>query len=207
MGYAYDPPEHVRVVWRYVRRGRRYSELCGGRFLAMQGRERRRFARRLARDAHKITPRSMDILLSRGWRERMVAAWLVAVARRSEFRERLAELLLTPGDYSANNYCLALARLGTPADADILVSYLARSLPRPDLCSHAGTALGALLLLDAEHGVDRTSGFLVPNGPWQRWNEGRPHVPSYSPEECRDHAALECAYAAESATYIRRPDK
>ena len=41
-----------------------------------------------------VTPRELTILLEGGWRERKTTAWLIAVARRTEFRERLGEMLL-----------------------------------------------------------------------------------------------------------------
>lgn len=207
MPYADDHPERPRLVCRYVRRGCRYAELCGGGFLAMRGRERRRFARRLAKAAHRIMPRELDILLTCGWRERLVAAWLIAVARRSELRERLGERLLTVDDSVDHAYCLALARLGTPADADTLAAYLDHYLGHPDRESASDAALGALLLLDARHGTDRASRFLTPNGPWHKWAERRPTTRPDSPQDCREFTELLYAYAAESAQYVRHAER
>ncbi|MFH9418628.1 DUF6000 family protein [Streptomyces rochei] len=52
-----------------------------------------RFMRNLCEEAVLITADEIAALLEGGWRERRTAAWLVAVSRRTEFRERLGELL------------------------------------------------------------------------------------------------------------------
>ncbi|WP_374203353.1 DUF6000 family protein [Streptomyces geysiriensis] len=51
-----------------------------------------RFMRNLCEDAALITADEIAALLEGGWRGRRTAAWLY-VSRRSEFRERLGELL------------------------------------------------------------------------------------------------------------------
>ncbi|MFJ4976910.1 DUF6000 family protein [Streptomyces coeruleorubidus] len=42
--------------------------------------------------AHELASRDLDMPLDRGWRESGTAAWLLAVACRTEFRERLGEV-------------------------------------------------------------------------------------------------------------------
>lgn len=55
------------------------------------------------------------------------------MSRRERFRERLGELLSgSELTYAGQGYCFALARLGTAKDAELLVAYLERWLPRVD---------------------------------------------------------------------------
>ncbi|MFB7032701.1 DUF6000 family protein, partial [Streptomyces sp. NPDC056295] len=130
------------------------------------------------------------------------AAWLIAVAGRTEFRERLGELLLaSQGPYAGQAYCVALATFGTPADADLLVAYLDRYLRRPDLSYDQEAALGALLLLDARLGADRTAGFLTPGGLWQQWTDGSPGRDRDAPDPCRAYIGQLCAVAEQSARH------
>ncbi|WP_308190575.1 DUF6000 family protein [Streptomyces sp. HPF1205] len=167
MDQAADEAEQLQVIRRYVTAGRRYLKLGGG-LLARDGRERSRFARNLGEDAGRITPRELDILLDGGWRERKTAAWLIAVAGRSGFRDRLGELLLaSEGPYAGMAYCVALATFGTSADAGLLAAYLDRYLARFDLDYDQGPAIGALLLIDARLSADNAARFLTPGGPWQ----------------------------------------
>src|SRR5436190_24366454 len=57
----------------------------------------------------------------------------MAVAGRTEFRDRLGELPLAgEGPYAGQAYCVALVTFGTSAEADLLVASLDHYLPRPD---------------------------------------------------------------------------
>lgn len=47
----------------------------------------------LARDAREITDADLCKLLQLDWRPRLTAAWLIALDRRTRFRDQLAELL------------------------------------------------------------------------------------------------------------------
>ncbi|MFG2954330.1 DUF6000 family protein [Streptomyces sp. NPDC048291] len=91
MHHADNEEEPIKLIRRYVTPDRRYLEL-GGALLGMSGRNRTNFLRKLGQAAGEISPRELDTLLDGGWRERKTAAWLVAVAGRSEFRDRLGEL-------------------------------------------------------------------------------------------------------------------
>ncbi|MFH8616215.1 DUF6000 family protein [Streptomyces sp. NPDC017979] len=174
MRRTWDDPELLALIRRYVTPGRRYLKL-GGSLLRMSRRERAEFTKKLGRAAGDITSSELTILLEAGWRERKTAAWLVAVAHKDEFRERLGELLLaSEGPYAGQAYCVALATFGTPADADLLVAYLDRYLRRPDLYYDQIVAIGALLHLDTELGTDHASRFLAPDGLWRQWIEGPP---------------------------------
>lgn len=126
-------PELDKLRRRYVAAGRRYLRLNYGIF-RLSDRERGQFAEELARAADAITPRELGLLLDCGWRERKTAAWLIAIAGRTDFRPRLGELFLaSEGPYAGHAYCIALAAFGTPADTDLLTAYLDRYLARPDL--------------------------------------------------------------------------
>ncbi|WP_217549345.1 DUF6000 family protein [Streptomyces sp. GbtcB6] len=196
-----EEDEPLKLIRRYVTPDRRYLEL-GGSLLGMSGRDRANFLRKLGQAAGEISPHELGMLLDRGWRERKTAAWLIAVAGRSEFRERLGELLLaSEGPYSGQAYCVALAAFGTSADAELLVAYLDRYLPRADLYYDQTAALGALLLLDAKLGADHTAPFLAPDGLWQQWINGPPSKDRDAPDSYREFIGHLCAFADEAAKH------
>ncbi|MER6093313.1 DUF6000 family protein [Streptomyces bluensis] len=203
-----EEAELAKLIRRYVTPDRRYLKL-GGVLLGMSGRDRAKFIQKLGKAAGEISPSELGMLLGRGWRERKTAAWLIAVAGRTEFRERLGELLLaSEGPYAGHAYCVALATFGTPADADLLVAYLDRYLPRPDLYYDQEAALGALLLLDAKLGTGHAAQFLAPNGLWQQWIDGPPIKDRDAPDSYREFIGQLCAFADESAKHCptRRHD-
>ena len=174
----------------------------------MTKRERAKFTRKLGQAASEITPRELGILLDGGWRERKTAAWLIAVARRTDYRERLGELLLaSEGPYAGQAYCVALATFGTPADADLLAAYLDRYLLRPDLYYDQGPAIGALLLIDTKLGADRALRFLTPGGPWQQWIDGPPSKDFDAPDSYREFIGQFCVFADESARHYTAKDR
>lgn len=190
-----------RLIRRYVRPDQRYLKV-GGALLGMSERDRTKFLRKLGRAAGEISPSELDVLLGGGWRERKTAAWLIAVAGRTGFRERLGELLLaSEGPWAGEAYCVALATFGTSADADLLAAYLDRYLPHPDLCYDQTAALGALLLLDAELGTDHAARFLAPDGPWQQWIDGPPGKDRDTPDNHREFIGRLRAFADESARH------
>lgn len=132
MPNAAEEAELIKVIRRYVTPDRGYLKL-GSALLGMTKRERAKFTRKLGQAASEVTPRQLGILLDGGWGERKTAAWLITVARRTDYRERLGELLLaSEGSYAGQSYCVALTAFGTPADADLLAAYLDRYLLRPD---------------------------------------------------------------------------
>lgn len=201
MRHKDEHAELLKLIRRYVTPDRRYLKL-GGSLLGMNERERAKFTRKLGEAASEISPRELGILLNGGWRERKTAAWLIAVAGRTEFRERLGELLLaSEGPYAGQAYCVALATFGTSTDADLLVAYLDRYLRRPDLYYDQTAALGALLLLDARLGVDQTARFLTPEGLWQQWIDGPPSKDRDAPDSYHEFIGQLCVVADESATH------
>lgn len=202
MRRAYEDPELLTLVRRYVTPDRRYLKL-GGSLVRMTGWERTTFTRKLGRAAGDVTSSELTILLEGGWRERKTATWFIAVARRVEFRERLGELLLaSEGPYAGQAYCVALATFGTPADADHLVAYLDRYLRRPDLYYDQTAAIGALLHLDTELGADQAARFLAPDGLWHRWIDGPPSKERLdTPDDYREFIGELCAVVDESSGY------
>ncbi|MFC3456207.1 DUF6000 family protein [Amycolatopsis speibonae] len=150
----------------------RYSKLLHGNFAGMMsGPEGETFLRDLAEDASRITDEDLEFLLDHGWRERITAAWLIGTGRRTAWRGRLRELLLESGMvFAGQGYCFALARFGTLADAEILVSYLDHYLARPDLRYDQAWALAALHHLDADLRTAYTSRYLRPGGLWESWS-------------------------------------
>ncbi|MFE2015273.1 DUF6000 family protein [Streptomyces sp. NPDC059491] len=190
------------VVRRYVKAtywGRpRYLEIASAPYARRAGPSRRRFVRRILRDAAAITDPELDALLGYEWRSRLTAAWLIGVDRRAAYRERIGELLLA-GEvcFAGTGYCFALARLGTRADAEILVAHLDRYLARPDLDHDQASALGALLRLDADLGTAYADPIVAPGGPWDTWVGARDghDASSYAPELLRTWTDLRCDVA------------
>ncbi|MFE7974549.1 DUF6000 family protein [Streptomyces shenzhenensis] len=174
--HAHDDPELLALVRRYVTPERRYLKL-GGSLLGMHSPEYDRFVRDLSEDAGLITAQEIATLLKGGWRERRTATWFVAVSRRTEFRERLGELLLASEVCCAGlAYCVALASFGTRRDADLLAAYLDRYLRRPDFAYDQTVAMSALVFIDLNLGGDRAARFLVSGGLWQQWLQDASHM-------------------------------
>ncbi|MFJ4863587.1 DUF6000 family protein [Streptomyces sp. NPDC088748] len=191
-------PELQELARRFVRPDRRYLRL-GGSLHRLSAVERATFVRDLAQAAHEITPAELGILFEGGWRERKTAAWLVAVAHRTEFRDLIGRLLLASGGpYAGAAYCVALARFGTAADAELLAAYLDHYLSRPDLDYDQPIVLGTLLYLDGVLGSESASRFLAPGGPWDRWLEARA-VAALAPDDCRQGMQHLCAFVDETA--------
>ncbi|WTW98183.1 DUF6000 family protein [Streptomycetaceae bacterium NBC_01309] len=202
MRFPNEDPELADLVRRYVTPDRRYLKL-GGSIARMTAGERADFTRELGGAAGDITPDELDILLEGGWRERKTAAWLIAVAYRTEFRERLGELLLASGVcYAGSAYCLAFATFGTRADADVLAAYLDRYLRRPDLYYDQTAAIGALLHLDTKLDADQAARFVAPDGLWHQWIDGPPRKEHHStPDRYHEGMSQFRIVVAESAEH------
>ncbi|WP_418958894.1 DUF6000 family protein [Streptomyces tritici] len=191
---------HGHVIERYVTRkdsGRpRYLDLKSRRVLLPGWPHAEGFIRHLVDDAATISDAELEALLGYEWRSRLTAGWLIGVDRRASFRERLGDLLLASEFcYSGGAYCFALARFGTPADAEILTAYLDHYLPRTDLRYDQPAALGALLRLDARLGTHHADRFTQPGGLWDEWVDALPHLrgdPAYTPAEVHRRTDLAC---------------
>ncbi|MFD9117518.1 DUF6000 family protein [Streptomyces bottropensis] len=191
-------PDLQDLVRRFVTPDRRYLRLGGG-LLRLDPVERSAFVRDLAQAAYEITPAELGILFEGGWRERKTAAWLVAVAHRTEFRDLVGRLLLaSEGPYAGAAYCVALAKFGSAADAELLSAYLDHYLARPDLDYDQAVVLGTLLYLDEVLGREYASRFLAPGGAWDRWLEVRA-VAALDPQYCRRAVKQLCAFVDETA--------
>ncbi|MCX5216019.1 DUF6000 family protein [Kitasatospora sp. NBC_00240] len=137
----------------------------------MPPRDRDHLLASLRRDAAQVSDGELTGLLAQpDWRPRLTAAWMIAADRRETFRDRLGELLL-PSQmcFAGQGYCLALARLGTPADAQHLSLYLERYLRRRDLYYDQHWAIGALLHIDKVAGSHLADPFIAPAGLWGQW--------------------------------------
>jgi hypothetical protein len=167
--------ELLDLIDRYVNAGeganRRYMKLLHGNVAGMRPPERAGFLHLLVEAAEQVTDHELGVLLDSEWRSRITAAWLIGVSRRDRFRERMGALLLESGlVFAGQGYCFALARLGTPEDAELLTAYLDHYLRRPDLRYDQDWALGALQHIDASLGTHHSARFTAPDGLWQQWS-------------------------------------
>ncbi|KZB84241.1 DUF6000 family protein [Amycolatopsis regifaucium] len=158
------------AIDRYARE--RYSKLLHGNFASMMSApEREVFLRELAEDARRVTDDELEALFEADWRPRLTAAWLVGVDRRAAWRDRIREpFLASDFVFAGQGYCFALARFGTFADAELLVSYLDHYLARPELRYDQEWALAALHHIDADLRTAYTSRYLRPGGLWESWS-------------------------------------
>ncbi|MFI6867343.1 DUF6000 family protein [Nocardia sp. NPDC050406] len=158
-------PEELALVRRWV-----VSDLGGktGRYLKLKGvgplrdrPERSRFEASLAQDARRITDEELCDLLGLEWRARLTAVWLIGLDRRTQFRHKLAELLVNDdGIYLDWGYFFAFARFGEPTDADILVAYMKNQSSIVTRRAHTKPfALDAVRALDEQLGTDHSAEF------------------------------------------------
>lgn len=151
----------------------RYLDLLHGNFTRLPAQECTQFLQALGHDARHISDAELESMLRpgelTGWRERLTAAWLIGLDRRSQFRDVLGELLLESElTYAGQGYSFALARFGQPEDADIFTAYLDRYLLRHDCYYDQDWVLGGLLHVDDALGAHRAARFLTPRRPWSR---------------------------------------
>ena len=166
--------------------------------------DRGEFLRALATAAAEATASELSVLLEGGLRERKTAAWLIAVAARTEFRDRIGELMLASEVcFAGQGYAVALASFGTEADARWLTSYLDRYLPRLDLFYDQAMALGALLHLDDGLGTEHAARFVEPSGLWQQWLGGPPRKVNHDAHNNKAFIGQLCGFVAESAQHGR----
>ncbi|GAA4597997.1 hypothetical protein GCM10023194_74360 [Planotetraspora phitsanulokensis] len=190
-----NDPEMVAAVEHYVVPGegasRRYLNLLHGNFLELPGQERSQFGRDLATAARQISDEELALLLDSEWRSRLTAAWLIGIGRRTQFRDRLAEMLLNSElVYSGQGYCFAFARFADEFATAALVAYLDRYLPDPDYYYDQHWAMGALLHLDERLSTEHASHFLAPEGLW-----ARSAMRDRDPAELKEEMDRLCAFA------------
>lgn len=182
-------------------RGVRYAELLSlaaalrrrhrrsdGNFVRLSSPENTAFLRNLRRDAQRISDEELTFLLQPGrmgnWRPRLVAAHLIGIDRRTQFRDVIGDLLLAGGvDLSGQGCCFALAAFGTDSDTKILTAYLDRFLPRnlyPPRNDLQDWAMGALVHLDAQLNTSHAEQYLG-DGLWDRFSANAAYKP------CREY--------------------
>ena len=125
---------------------------------------------RIACAATTISNEQIAALLSdEGWRERLVAAWLVGLSKRVVFTEPIAKLLLASEQpYCGQGYCVALGLIGNDRCGQHLREYLSRYLPLNGRFYDQGWAVGALAHVERNPPED----FLCP----EQWAEGNGHA-------------------------------
>ncbi|QFZ71880.1 hypothetical protein GFH48_00010 [Streptomyces fagopyri] len=174
----------------------RYLDLLHGNFRRLPAEERTRFLQALGLDSRSVTDAELEFMLQPNWRSRITAAWMIGLDRREQFREPIGELLLASElTYAGQGYCIALALLGTPADAALLSAYLDRYLRRPECRYDQEWALGALLHLDHALDTEHAAGFLKPEGLWDRWVNDRNQSPTKLGQYIDEMCALAHEYA------------
>jgi hypothetical protein len=201
-----EDPDLGSIVNRYVIPDRRYRKLLHGNVLRMDHTQRLNFGRALADDARRVTDEDLDQLLTYEWRAQLTAAWLAGFTRRTRHRGRIGELLLASRlCYAGQGFCLALARFGTPEDAQLLTEYLDRYLPQLELRYDQRWALGALLYLDTRLSTDHAERFLGTGGAWQRWVEAGPSL-QLDPNDQRHVVDALCSFVDDCGPSQGEPD-
>lgn len=199
---APEDVELMTAIRQYVTpgtgNGRRYLKLLNGNFLKMDPAERTRFLQQLAESARHVSDHELATLLDSEWRSRLTASWLIGLDRREQFRHRIGELLLASEVcYAGQGYCLALARLATAADAELLAAYLDAYLPQLDKRYDQHWALGALLHLDRRLSTNGAARFLINDGLWHQWSKTEK-----PPAELREWIDRLCSAADESMRMV-----
>jgi hypothetical protein len=164
--------ELMTAIDRFVKCGAghaRYMDLLHGNFLRLGAEERAGFGASLAEAAAVITDHELEVLLASEWRSRLTASWLIAVDRRTQFRDRLRDLLLASEVcFAGQGHIFAFTRFGESRDAGVLAEYLERYLPRLDCHYDQHWAIGALMNLDESLGTASAGALIAPGGLWER---------------------------------------
>jgi hypothetical protein len=190
-----DPSSHD-LSERFVKPGHRYRYLIAGGLLQLHPAAADVFGQRLAQDSRAVTTDELRLLAEGGWQDRMTAAWMAGMDRRTQLRPLIADMLLSDNEPGPKQgCCFALARFATLADAGLLANYLDNALQVPGF--GADWALGALLHLDRVNATAVAARFLGPGGPWQRWiAEINPIASQYTTAESeRTRLDQLCAFA------------
>ena len=105
------------------------------------------------------------LLKDRGWRNRLVAGWLVGLSKRAVFVDEIAALLLASEQpYVGQGYCVALGLIGDDKCREHLRAYLSKYLPLSGRFYDQEWAIGALA--HTEHAPPQE--YLLP----ELWAEG-----------------------------------
>lgn len=124
----------------------------------------------IAAAARTISDEQIRTLLEdRGWRNRLVAAWLVGLSKRAVFVDEIAALLLASEQpYVGQGYCVALGLVGDDQCRRHLRAYLSKYLPLNGRFYDQEWAIGALAHI--EHAPPQE--YLLP----EFWAEGNQHM-------------------------------
>ncbi|MFJ6790881.1 DUF6000 family protein [Streptomyces angustmyceticus] len=165
-----DDVEVLAAVRRYVTPERRYMKLHGWNIWHMDDRRRDEFGKSLTKAAVQASDKELIPLLKSDWRARLVAAWLVSMGRREEYRNLIKWLLLEgEGSNELKGFCFAVTCFGTRADAEILSAYLSESLSATQPLTAQEWALGGLLHLDELLDASYSTPFVGDDGLWKKW--------------------------------------
>ncbi|MFI7094972.1 DUF6000 family protein [Streptomyces lydicus] len=165
-----DDAEVLAAVRRYVVPERRYMKLHGWNIRHMEDRRRDEFGKSLAKAAAQASGRELIPLFNSDWRARLVAAWLVSMGGREEYRGLIKKLLLEGrGNNELKGFCFTLTSFGTRSDAEILSTYLSESLSAAQPLTAQEWALGGLLFLDEHLGTSYATPFIGSKGLWKGW--------------------------------------
>jgi hypothetical protein len=185
------------IVHRYVGSDRSYMMLLHGTILTMDPAGRAKIWATLAPRARQVTDDDLDVLFDDDWRSQLTAAWLAGLTVRTQYRERIAALLIESRlVYAGQGFCFALARFGTSEDARVLAEYSDRYLPQHNLRYDQQWAFGALLYLDGLLGTREGDRFLGEGGPWALWARSQGSVED-DPQVHRDDIRELCSLADE----------
>lgn len=147
-----------------------YMNVLHGNMVKLTGRDRKRFVSHTRRAAGDLNDKAVGTLLASEWQARISAGWLIGVARRPEFVDRLGPLLVESQlVYAGQGYCFAMAANPSEESAEWLVRCLDRWLPETDLYYDQTWAMGALLVVDRQLGSQFAEQYLGDGAAWERW--------------------------------------
>ncbi|WP_143671251.1 DUF6000 family protein [Streptomyces sp. Ru87] len=172
-----ENPQILAPVRRYVMPDRRYMKLHGWNLENMEEGKRNRFVRSLARDSQRISDTELTLMFRSDWRPQLTASWLIATARRKNFR-RLLEIILhtSTSPNTLKGTCFALTRFGSHEDAAVISEFLKAILTPGATASAQHWALSGLLHIDRNLESDYADAFLERSSMWSLW-QGEPSLP------------------------------
>ena len=146
-----------------------YLDILHAHYLSYRKSELEKFVAVARECLLRITPQEVEAgLAAPGWRERLVAGWIVGVKKWEAFVPVVGKLLNhSEVVYAGEGYCFALARIANGECVLHLCSYLNKYLVRPDLRYDQHCALGALLWTDRVRTEARAQTYLGPSGLWE----------------------------------------
>jgi hypothetical protein len=102
-----------------------YLPLLNGNFMRATPIDALDFERALATALRELEERDIREMLRAGWRERLVAAWIVGLRQWGRFIEPIAQRLIeSEVPYAGQGYCAALASMPNEQSRHALRAYL-----------------------------------------------------------------------------------